>query len=71
MTQPTAAAMRAAWLFSAYAEHAQQSAGLIDNATGLPELIAACETMLDNSVDYLTARDAIRDALRIAREGRS
>ena len=42
----------------------------IDELTGLPELIAACESMFDTKIGNKASLGMVRNALRIAREGR-
>ncbi len=78
MITPTAAAMRAVKRFAVLADSPdrQYAAAVIDNATGLPELIAAlrlaenviCEFPIrPESIEAVKAIDA---ALSIAKEGR-
>jgi hypothetical protein len=71
-TEPTAAAMRAAKEVHEFREeHTDLSVALlIDRRTGLPELIAACESLLSDAEGLRISRDKARHALRIAREGR-
>lgn len=72
MTKPTAAAMRAMRrMYGPESELAVVDARLVDQETGLPELIAACEAATDpNTTQEASYRLCIK-ALRIAREGRS
>ncbi len=71
MSEPTAAAKRVQ-LFLGREEHV---ARMVDDQTGLPELIAACEAARKgfksvSSVVFAAEIHAIDAALRIAQEGR-
>ncbi len=75
MSQPTAAAMR--YAMNIYGPASRQkpvidAANKVDDVTGLPELIAAVSFAIEaiEECDYPFTLSELRDALRIAREGR-
>lgn len=66
-TEPTQAAKRAVENLGLVSECAE----VIDEQTGLPELIAACETCQDDITNWMQCKRMARIALKIAREGRT